>query len=124
MQSLKGRILSTENDPDNRELLEYVLTNEGFEVVAVNDHQEVLNLAQTGGFNLFILDLSMPHKAGIDLCRKLREFDDHTPILFYSGAAYDADKQLAEESGAQSNQAKPVTPQALLAEVSRLISKA
>ncbi len=72
MQPSKGPVLCTENNADDRELLECVLTNEGFEVVATADPVEALELVQSGGFNLYILDVRMPHISGFELCKKLR----------------------------------------------------
>jgi DNA-binding response OmpR family regulator len=60
--------------------------------------------------------------SGIDLCKKLREFNPFTPVLFYSGAAYETDKQQAFVAGAQAYLVKPAEPEELIAEVSRLIS--
>jgi DNA-binding response OmpR family regulator len=65
-----------------------------------------------------------PGCSGIDLCKKLREFDPSTPILFYSGAAYESDKQQAFAAGAQGYLVKPVDNDELIEQVSRLISAA
>ena len=62
--------------------------------------------------------------SGIDLCEKLREFDPFVPILFYSGAAYDHDKQQAFAAGAQGYLVKPVDNDEVLKQLSRLISAA
>jgi DNA-binding response OmpR family regulator len=66
----------------------------------------------------------MPGGSGIDLCKKLREVDSTTPILFYSGAVYDSDKQEAFASGAQGYLTKPVQNDQLVREVFNLISNA
>jgi DNA-binding response OmpR family regulator len=42
---------------------------------------------------LYILDCWSPDKSGVELCRAIREFDPHTPILFYSATAYAKDIQ-------------------------------
>ncbi len=60
--------------------------------------------------------------SGIDLRKKLREFDSQTPILFYSGAAYERDKQQAFAAGAQGYLVKPVDNDELIEQVSRLTS--
>ena len=120
MQPLKGRILCTEDHTDTLELLELVLTHEGFEVTASCDPEEVLDLARVGGFNLYILDVRTPRMSGIEICKRLREFDAQTPILFYSGAAEERYKQHATESGAQSFLTKPVDLETLVTEVERL----
>jgi DNA-binding response OmpR family regulator len=58
------------------------------------------------------------------VCQKLREFDTWTPILFYSGAAFERDKQQAFAAGAQGYLVKPVGPDELIAEVNRIVSAA
>jgi DNA-binding response OmpR family regulator len=58
----------------------------------------------------------------VGLCERLREFDQHTPVLFYSGAAYETDKLLALSSGAQGYLVKPVDGDELAAEVLRIMS--
>src|ERR1700687_5654742 len=88
----RGRILCTEDDADTRDLLRVVLEAEGFEVICAEDAAQAMSLATAEKFDLYVLDNWLPEVAGDDLCRKLREFDPVTPILFYSGAAYETDK--------------------------------
>ena len=66
----------------------------------------------------------MPDRSGIELCRAIREFNPHTPILFYSAAAYERGIQDALRAGAQDYLVKPVIPDELMQAVSRLISAA
>jgi DNA-binding response OmpR family regulator len=116
------RILVTEDEPDTRALLEFVLKAAGCDVISTDNSHHALQLAQTNTIDLFLLDNWMAYVSGIDLCRKLREFDRKTPILFYSGAAYDSDKSEALEAGAQGYLVKPCDPQQLVSEVLRLTS--
>jgi two-component system OmpR family response regulator len=88
-------------------MLTYLLGQENYEVTAVRTVGEALRLAQNESYNLYILDEWFPHEAGLGLCRKIREFDPHTPIIFYSGAAFDSDKEEALHAGAQAFVAKP-----------------
>ena len=60
---------------------------------------------------------------GLKLTAQIREFDTKTPILFYSGAAYDTDKENARKAGAQAYLVKPVENEKLVAEVIRLIGE-
>jgi DNA-binding response OmpR family regulator len=124
MTSLAGQILYAEDDADTRDLVSYLLTQSNYRVTVVADEDNALRLAQTNEFDLYMIDNWMPGGSGIDLCKKLREFDSHTPILFYSGAVYDRDKQEAFSSGAQGYLTKPVANEELLNEVIRLISEA
>ena len=62
--------------------------------------------------------------SGDELTRNIREFDSETPILFYSGAAQESDKESARISGAQGYLVKPTGYDELAAEVCRLIAEA
>lgn len=118
------RILYVEDDADTRSLVSYVLTGANYEIALAENPEQATLLAQTGSFDLYLIDNWMPGMSGIDLCTRLREFDADTPILFYSGAAYEQDKRAALAAGAQGYLTKPADNEKLLKEVSRLISDA
>jgi len=122
MKSSAGHILYVEDDEDTRELVMYVLVNSHYTVVAATNGDEALMLARTNNFDLYVIDNWMSGTSGIDLCRKLRELDSWTPILFYSGAAFETDKQRAFAAGAQGYLVKPAGPDELIAEVNRIVS--
>jgi CheY-like chemotaxis protein len=124
MTSLAGQILYTEDDADTRELVSYVLAGSNYRVTVAENNDSALLLARSNQFDLYMIDNWMPGGSGVELCRRLREFDSYTPILFYSGAAYDKDKQEAFSSGAQGYLTKPVDNDELLKEVFRLIAEA
>ena len=107
MQLSKRRILYVEDHADTREFVSLVLRQEGFEVVAGDSISLGLLLAETERFDLYLLDSWLPDGSGLELCRRIREFDQHTPILFYSAAAYESDRVLALQSGAQAYLIKP-----------------
>jgi DNA-binding response OmpR family regulator len=124
MPPLSNRILYIEDDADTRELVSVVLGQANYEVVAAENSDKGWLLARTILFDLYMIDNWMPGESGVNLCRKLREFDPITPILFYSGAAFDQDKRAAFAAGAQGYLTKPVENDKLIEEVSRLISEA
>jgi len=113
-----------EDDADTRELVSYVLARASYEVVVAETPEQAARLAQTASFDLYLIDNWMPGASGIELCSWLRKFDNDTPILFYSGAAYEEDKRAALAAGAQGYLTKPADNEKLLKEVSRLISDA
>jgi two-component system, OmpR family, alkaline phosphatase synthesis response regulator PhoP len=126
MQSLPlhPRVLFIEDDADTRELVSFVLRRENYEVVLASDSKEALSAAVAMSFELYLIDNWLPGESGVDLCRRLREFDRRTPILFYSGAAYEHDKRAAFAAGAQGYLTKPIELGELVDEVSQLISAA
>jgi DNA-binding response OmpR family regulator len=124
MKSPKGRILCTEDDADTRELLVVILGATGYSVTVTESSAEALDLAQREHFDLMLVDNWMPGLSGEQLTREIRKFNLSTPILFYSGAAYESDKQHARDAGAQGYLVKPEGISTLVAEVTRLIAEA
>jgi len=123
MRSPKGRILCTEDDVDTRELIDFVLTQYGYEVVCSASCLQAIELAKTQNFDLYLVDNWMPGLSGTELTERLRQFDLKTPVLFYSGAAYETDREAARVSGAQGYLVKPADGDKLIAEVTRLIAE-
>ncbi len=122
MPTPKFRILCTEDDADTCDLIVLILNGHNCEVVTSASPAESLHLARTQHFDLYLLDNWLPGSSGIELCKELRRFDSKTPILFYSGAAFDKDKKQAQECGAQGYLTKPADGDDLAAEVFRLIT--
>jgi len=118
---LHPRVLFIEDDADTRDLVSFVLTRENFEVVLASDSKEALLAAAAMSFQLYLIDNWLPGESGVDLCKRLRQFDRRTPILFYSGAAYEHDKRAALAAGAQGYLTKPMEIGELVQEVSHLI---
>jgi DNA-binding response OmpR family regulator len=114
------RILLVEDLEDARELATLTLTE--YALVCAHNFNEGLRLAWRGGFDLYILDSWLPDKSGVELCRAIREFDPHTPILFYSAAAYAKDIQEGLRAGAKAYLVKPVLPAELRRAIAQLIS--
>ena len=123
MSLRKPRILFVEDHEDTRDLISFVLQQSHYEVATAATIDDSLKLARSGRFNLFIFDFWLPDGSGIDLCKKVREFDHCTPILFYSGAAFENDKRLALSSGAQAYLIKPVETSELLQAIKTLMVK-
>jgi DNA-binding response OmpR family regulator len=122
MASPTPRILYVEDHTDTRKLITIVLTKQDFQVDSTDDQEQALNLARKEQFDLYLLDFWMPHVSGLELCMRLREFEDRTPILFYSADTNEADKKRAFAAGADGYLVKPTDTSELVAEVSRLIA--
>jgi two-component system, OmpR family, response regulator len=101
------RVLCVDDDEDSREMLSLLLKFRRIEAKAVATAAEALSLIQAERFDLYLLDAWLPDLNGFELCRRMRDFDAHTPILFFSGAAYDADKKRGIEAGANAYVIKP-----------------
>jgi DNA-binding response OmpR family regulator len=115
------RVLYIEDHDDTRELVTLVLKQKSFEVVTGSTIETGVALAGSQDFDLYLLDSWLPDGSGLDLCKQIREFDQATPILFYSAAAYEIDRDQAMESGAQAYLIKPSQPSELCSLVTSLI---
>lgn len=115
------RILCVEDDADSREILTMFLELEGYEVVTAVNSAEGLKLARQDGLAAIILDNCMERGSGVDLCKQIRQFDSHTPILFYSGAVYQTDAQQAMAAGAQVYLTKPTDFKVIVETIGELI---
>jgi DNA-binding response OmpR family regulator len=74
-------------------------------------------------FDLYVLDAWLPGLDGFEFCREIRRVDSITPILFYSGAGYETDKQEGIAAGANAYLVKPDV-ESLVETMSSLIAEA
>jgi DNA-binding response OmpR family regulator len=116
-----ARVLYVEDHEDTRELVTLVLEQKSFEVVTGGTIASGVALAGSEQFDLYLLDSWLPDGSGLDLCKQIRTFDKSTPILFYSAAAYEIDRDQAIKSGAQAYLVKPSHPSELCRVVETLI---
>ena len=124
MRTPLADILYLEDHGDTVELVTLVLTRHNYNVVAAKNYDDALRLAQTRSFDLYLIDNWVIGASGIELCKKLRKTDRLTPILFYSAAAYESDKEEAFAAGADGYLLKPALTDQLVREVARVISVA
>lgn len=104
----KGHILYCEDHDDTRVLMTIMLKRAGFQVTPARNGSDCLKLAHSGqGFDLFLLDNTLPDVSGIIICGELRKYDSDTPILFYSARAMPGEKEGAMQAGAQGYLIKP-----------------
>ena len=82
---MKPRILFVEDHEDTRLMVIMWLGGKGYEVVGAESAQEGLRAAQQGNFDLYLLDSNFADGTGVELCERIREFDEATPIIFYTG---------------------------------------
>jgi DNA-binding response OmpR family regulator len=116
-------ILVVEDDRDIARLLEMHLRDAGYTVTVTGDGITGLRAALGRPFDLILLDLILPGMDGLELCRKLRERPDYTPILMLTARSADIDRILGLETGADDYLAKPFNIRELLARVKALFRR-
>jgi DNA-binding response OmpR family regulator len=107
MENLARQILFVEDTADTRDLVEFSLQQDGFTVTCAQTADEGLSLARSESYALILLDIGLPDKDGLELCREIRRFDQQTPILFYTAFAELLDENEAIKAGAQGWLRKP-----------------
>jgi DNA-binding response OmpR family regulator len=115
------RVLCVEDEEDTCLMITSLLGLLNCEVVSAQTFDEARRRIAEEEFDLFLLDNWLPGGTGIDLCRKIREGYATTPIIFYSGAAYDSDRREAMEAGAQAYLVKPTDIARLMKTVQRYL---
>jgi DNA-binding response OmpR family regulator len=110
-------IFFVDDDADIRELVQVILRAAGFRVSVAGDPLDVLKVVAKNRFDAVLLDYWMPRMTGLDLCRRIRTFDQKTPILICSGVFTKADIEAAALAGAQGYLAKPFNAEDLVSAV-------
>ncbi|MGK2955944.1 MAG: winged helix-turn-helix domain-containing protein, partial [Solirubrobacterales bacterium] len=113
-----SRILVADDEPSVRDAVGYALSQEGFEVtVAVDGEDADGKLGDDGpGFDLLILDIMMPGRSGLDICREVRS-RSAVPIIILTAKDAEVDKVVGLEVGADDYVTKPFSVRELLGRV-------
>ena len=121
----KRRVLVIEDDPDIREILEYNLTNEGFDLVSATDGERGLRAAAAHKPDLILLDLMLPGIPGLEVCRRLRAGRglQDVPIIMVTAKGEEADVVAGLELGADDYITKPFRVRELVARVNAVMRR-
>jgi DNA-binding response OmpR family regulator len=101
------RLLYVDYDDDSREMLKLLLGISQIDVTAVASAESALSLIDAERFDMFLLDSWLADTDGFELCRMMRKSHPNTPVLFFSGAAYESNKRRGMEAGASAYLCKP-----------------
>lgn len=125
MLSTNPRILCVDDDQDSCELISLMLhlADSSYQVTTVSTARKLLDLIESQSFDLFLFDYALPEMTGIELCRRIRQTDSQTPILFYSAMAREIDRNAALAAGATEYLIKPNDLEKLTETVKRVLNK-
>ena len=114
-----------EDDPDISRLVRHHLENEGFAVRVYPSGANVLADAERQRPALFILDIMVPGKDGLELCRQIRQSSPlaSVPVIFLTARSGEADRVLGLELGADDYIPKPFSPRELVARVKAVMRR-
>jgi two-component system, OmpR family, response regulator MprA len=121
--SLKARVLVAEDDRAVRDSIERALVFEGHDVSTATDGVEALEAVEKGSPDAIVLDVMMPRKDGLDVCRELRARGDRTPVLILTARHKVADRVSGLDAGADDYLVKPFALEELLARLRALLRR-
>ncbi len=116
------QILICDDQAIIHETLGAYLANEGFEYLSAKDGQEAVDMAESKHPDLIILDLMMPKKSGIDVCREVRA-KSRVPIIMLTAKGEEIDRILGLELGADDYIVKPFSAREVVARVKAVLRR-
>lgn len=123
MNDKHQHILVVDDDARLRDLLTRYLSEQGFEVKAVPDAQQMDKARSREHYHLIVLDLMMPGEDGLSICRRLRGQGDATPIIMLTAKGDEVDRIVGLEMGADDYLPKPFNPRELLARIHAVLRR-
>jgi CheY-like chemotaxis protein len=123
---LKGaRVLVVEDDRDTREIVQFILEQNGAIVASADSVPRALEVYPTFGANVIVADIGMPEYNGYALIAQIREdeakLDRFTPAIALTAYTSPADRTQALSAGFQEYMAKPFDPGDLIVAIARLL---
>lgn len=118
-----SRILVVEDEQDLAIGLADDLRVEGYEVEVASDGETAALKAKEGTWNLILLDIMLPRKDGLEVCRELRRSGIRTPIIMVTAKTAEAERVLGLEIGADDYITKPFSARELRARVKAVLRR-
>src|ERR1700677_4607513 len=100
MTEQQPRVLVVDDEPAVQSALSRALTLERYEVAQAVDGREALERLGTAPYEVVILDVSMPHVDGLEVCRRMRDGGDRTPVLMLTAREGVDDRVAGLDAGA------------------------
>jgi two-component system cell cycle response regulator CtrA len=117
------RVLVVEDDPDIGRLVTLQLAELDCESRLIADGVTALAEAEAGRYDLVILDVMLPRMDGLQICRRLRASETHTPILMLTAKSSELDRVLGLELGADDYLTKPFDRRELIARIQAIVRR-
>jgi two-component system, OmpR family, response regulator MprA len=117
------RILVVDDEPAVREALERILRHDGFDVAVACDGREAVRSQAAAPADAILLDVLMPGLDGLEVCRRMRDIGDRTPVLMLTARDEVGDRVAGLEAGADDYLSKPFSLDELLARLRALLRR-
>jgi two-component system response regulator MprA len=123
MPPTEPRILVVDDEPAVRQALARALALERYEVALAADAAEAMVLLGDRGYDAILLDVLMPDVSGLEMCKRLRDGGDRTPVLMLTARDAIDDRVAGLDAGADDYLAKPFALRELMARVRALLRR-
>jgi two-component system response regulator MprA len=120
----QARILVVDDEPAVQNALFRALTLERYDVSSARDGLQALEMLGSQPYEAIILDIAMPHVDGLEVCKRLRDGGDVTPVLMLTARGEVDDRVAGLDAGADDYLIKPFALRELLARVRALLRRA
>jgi two-component system, OmpR family, response regulator MprA len=120
----QARILVVDDEPAVQSSLSRALSMEHYQVAQAVDGREALDRLGGEPYEAIILDIAMPHVDGLEVCRRLRDRGDRTPVLMLTARQEVDDRVAGLDAGADDYLVKPFALRELLARLRALLRRA
>ncbi len=123
------RILAVDDAPNNLELIKIVLLKAGHKVDLARDGEEAVEACKKQHYDVVLMDMQMPKMDGMEATKQIRIYEKKNkrpfvPVIAFSASVLEKDRQDALASGMQGFAGKPIDPNALFAEIERVVTEA
>jgi two-component system phosphate regulon response regulator PhoB len=119
------RILIVEDEAQIREMIHYVLEQEGFDIVEAGTAQEARNHLTTQRIDMILMDWMLPGRSGLEFTRELKQRSDtqQIPVIMLTARAEELSKVDGLNSGADDYVTKPFSPRELIARIRAVLRR-
>jgi two-component system catabolic regulation response regulator CreB len=119
---MQAKVLIVEDEPAIADTIQYALETEGFVPVTAPTGLEALEMIDTGGIDLIVLDVGLPDINGFELCKQIRQ-KSPLPIIFLTARDEEIDRVVGLEIGGDDYVVKPFSPRELTARVKAVLRR-
>ncbi len=122
---MKKKILIVDDEPDILDILSYNLEKEGYDLMLANNGEKAISKANEFKPDLILLDIMMPKKDGIEVCRELRQKSkfSNTYIVFLTARGEEFSEVAGFEAGGDDYVVKPIRPRSLMSRIKNILKK-
>lgn len=118
-----ARILHAEDHDEIAFMVQFLLEDEGHEVIHARDGVEALEEYEHNGADIVLIDVMMPRMDGFELCRRLAEKAERPGLIIISAKDRVEDFAAGEAAGVDAYLPKPLEPDDLIAKINELLAR-